>query len=90
MRSIALAALVAAAAGADAPPPRGTAEECQIERVKKQGDECETVRVHRGGREREQRDLGDKGYTLRCRTGGAAEWTEIWCKPGKDSDPEPG
>jgi hypothetical protein len=92
MTKLAGLALLATAAAplatrADVPPPPGYVETCTLEKQQKAGEECQSVQPYFRDRYKGQRELGSKGFTLRCKSSGASVWKEIWCK-AKDATPQ--
>ena len=82
--AIALAALaLPAAALGDIPPPKDYVEMCTVEKACGKADEARGCRRHVSEAEKCKAELAKDGWTYKCRSAGASNFTEIWCRAKK-------
>ena len=71
---------IAGRARADLVPPREHAEACTLQKQARAGTECLACSAFFGNPEHCSASLASYGFAQSCRTGGASQWSEVWCR----------
>jgi hypothetical protein len=62
-------------------PSADSAESCTLDKQRQVGEECLVCTAWSGDSAKCQKRLSPRGYQRRCRGGGDATWSEVWCHP---------
>ena len=79
--ALAVVTTFAASGWADLAPPGRPPDTCTMEQQAAPGQECHPCRAYYGNHEHCPESLAAFGFTKKCRSYGASNWSEIWCRP---------